>query len=358
MSILLSLFPALLFVSKVHSYALPNPQAAAVTAGTPDATTTADLAEITDFSTLPESYYAAFTSDLLNYTVGSAQLASESAAYASWTKEFYATVAPSELAAISSYNRAESSAYAAWTSDLYETIGTSEYNALTSEYAQWTSEQAVYATYNGTGTPSGLGLPAATNVSQAVPAQVTTDGVVVDTGATGSAAAPVVAQQTFAPLTRTQSNPSAYALTCLDSSSSTLSDHTTHYPDCTQTMESICASLTDPTTFVPNQWVWSNKGGRCAMGYWVPAISTSTAAIPSAQECQSNIYKMMVRTCIPVLRDEGMWNAASVNIAVAPSAESAGQQVDSGKVSYMMAGSPYPCGPLGCKMTSDSRAAA
>ena len=90
------------------------------------------------------------------------------------------------------------------------------------------------------------------------------------------------------------------------------------------------------------------------MGYWLPKVGTGTAAIPSKQECQANIFDMMRRTCIPVDGSAGKWNAASVNVKVVPSAEGNGQQVDSGRISYLMAGSPYPCGGQGCKMVSDS----
>ena len=345
----LTLLFALPFALQAHSYALPNPQAAAVTTA-PTGTLSADLSDVTDFSTLPESYYAAFTSGLSNYSVGSAELASESAAYASWTKQFYATVAPSDLAAISSYNRAESEAYASWTSNLYETLGTSDYNALTSEYAQWTKEEAVYATYTGTGIPYISGLTNG-STTYSVPAQVTPNGVVRGTGSSTGA---VVAQQTFAPLTRSQSTPNSYALTCLDSTASQMDNHAVSSADCTQTAQDICDSLTNPVTVVKDQWVWSKKGGNCAMGYWLPSVGAGIAAVPSSQECQANIYGMMTRTCIPVVDSNAKWNAASVNVVVLPSADSSGQQVDSGKISFLMAGSPYPCGQAGCKMTSDS----
>ena len=347
-----SLLPALLLAARVHSYALPNPAAAAVTNSAAASTVSADIADITDFSTLPSSYYDQFT----EYTTyGSAELASESAAFASMTKQFYATAKPSQLAAISSYYRAESSAYAAWTSDLYQTLDSSEYAAMTSEYAQWTREEAVYATYTGTGTPFISGITNATAAADALPAQVTSNGVVRDnSAAAASSTAPPVAQQSFGPLTRSQSAPAAYGLTCLDSTASQLDNHTVEFADCTATEASICDSLNDPANLLTDQWVWSNSGGSCAMGYWLPKVGTGTAAIPSKDECQANIFDMMRRTCIPADGQDGKWNAASVNVAVVPSGDSNGQQVNMGRISYLMAGSPYPCGGQSCKMASDS----
>ena len=361
MSLPCSLLPALLFALQVHSYALPNPQVVAATPAIPQApaatplpgtdTASADSAEITDFSTLPQSYWDAFTSELGGYSIDSAELASESAAYASWTKDFYATVAPSQLAAISSYNRAESSAYAAWTSELYETIGTSEYNAITSEYAQWTSEQAIYATYTGTGIPPGISASPINSANGSIAEITGADGVVRDNpAATTTAAGAGVAQATFGPLSRTQTTPGAYSLTCLDSSASDMGRHDVDYNACFTTITDICASLADPSKLITEQWVWSEKGQGCAMGYWIPLVGATQviAPLPSVQECQGNIFGQMRNTCIPINSVNGHWNAASVNIAVVPTAENAGQQVDSGKVSYMIAGSPYPCGPKGC----------
>ena len=353
MSLRLSIFSGCLFVFSVHSYALPNPAPAAVTTSksAPAGTVSADLPDITDFSTLPSSYYDLFT----DYTsFGSAELASESAAYASLTKEFYATAKSSDLAALSSYYRAENSAYAAWTSDLYETLDSSEYAALTSAYAQWTKEEAVYATYTGTGTPFISGITNATGAVGALPAEVTSDGVVRDNGAAAasSTAAPA-AQQSFAALTRSQSKPAAYGVTCLDSSSSQLDNHDVNYNDCTETQLAICDNLNDPASLLTDQWVWSNAGGSCAMGYWLPKVGTGTAAIPSRLQCQANIFDMMRRTCI-TQGGGGKWNAASVNLAVVPSGDSNGQAVDSKRISYLMAGSPYPCGGQSCKMVNAS----
>ncbi|KAL8786249.1 MAG: hypothetical protein Q9195_008305 [Heterodermia aff. obscurata] len=347
-----SLFPAFLFLFRVHGYALPNPAAAAVTNPAAASTLSADFPDITDysdFSTLPSSYYDIFT----EYpSMDSAALASESAAYASATKQFYATAKPSDLAALSSYYRAESSAYAAWTSDLYQTLDASESAALASEYALFTKEEAVYATYTGTGTPFISGI---TNATEAVDAQVTSNGVVRDNSAgAATSTAPPVAQQSFGPLARSQSAPAAYGLTCLDSSGSQLDNHTVKFTDCAGTETSICDSLNDPANLLTDQWVWSNSGGSCAMGYWLPKVGTGTAAIPSKEECQLNIFDMMRRTCIAMDGSAGKWNAASVNVAVVPSANSNGQQVDSGRISYLMAGSPYPCGGQSCKMVSDA----
>ena len=349
MSLPIPILSALLLAVRVHSYALPNPAAASVTNSPAASTASADIPDITDFSTLPSSYYDIFT----EYTsYDSAELASESAAYASATKKFYATAKPSQLAAISSYERAESSAYAAWTSDLYQTLDSSEYAAMTSEYAQWSREESVWATYTGTGTPFISGI---TNATAAADGQVTSIGVVRDgSTAAASSTAPPVAQQSFGPLTRSQSTPAAYGLTCLDSTASQLDNHAVKFADCAATETAICDSLNNPANLLTDQWVWSAAGGSCAMGYWLPKIGTGTAAIPSKEACQANIFDMMRRTCIPADGQDGKWNAASVNVAVVPSGNSNGQQVDSGRISYMLAGSPYPCGGQSCKMASDS----
>ena len=315
------------------------------------------ITDYTDYSTLPSSYYDIFTA---YPSYNSAEQASESAAYASLTKEFYATAQPSDLAALSSYYRAESDAFAAWTSDLYETLDASEYAAQTSAYAEYTKIEAVYATYTGTGVPFISGISngtAADATAGALPAQVTSNGVVRDnSAAAASTTAPPVAQQSFGPLPRSQSAPAAYGLTCLDSTGSQLDNHAVTFADCVATEASICDSLNDAAALVTDQWVWSTAGGGCAMGYWLPKVGTGTAAIPSKEMCQANIYDMMRRTCIPAdgAQGGGKWNAASVNVAVVPSAQGNGQQVDSGRISYLLAGSPYPCGGQSCKMVSDS----
>ena len=413
----MSPFPALsalLFAIQAHSYALPNPQAAATTARpVGSAIASADSPAITDPISLPQSYWdaytsyfgdlsmnsaqlasesaaylsfsrhfvetaepsvlsaiasrdradssalAAWTSELYETgdsftTIGSAQLAADSAAWFSYTKELYSTIEPTALAALSSYRRAESSAFAAWTSELYEPIGTSEFNALTSEWAQWTKEESIYATYTGTGIPPGISLSPenGTNSSEAV---ITSNGVVRDNpAATTTQGAPAVAQQTFGPLARTQSTPGAYSLTCLDSSASELSNHAINFSACSQVATDICNHLSDPSKVITEQWVWNsntNNNGACAMGYWVPLIGDAKvpAAIPSTRECRLNIFDKMARTCIPLSDGQtGKWNAASVNIAQVPTADNSGQQVDAGKVSFMLAGSPYPCGSKGC----------
>ena len=403
----MSLYPVLstlLFAIQAHGYALPNPQAAATTArAVQTATASAEMSAITGSASLSQSDLEAYSSLFGDYSLNSAQLASESAAFEASRKHFVETAKPSVLSAMASRDRAESSAWAAWTSELYETgdsfttigasdlaadsaawgsytkelfatmgtsaraewnseraaessalaawtselyepIGSAEYRSLTSEWAQWSAEDAIYATYTGTGIPPGISLdPTSSN------------GVVRDnTAGTTTQGGPAVAQQTFGPLSRTQSTPGAYSLTCLDSNSSDLSNHAITFSACSQVMMDICNHLTDPSKMITEQWVWnsnSNNHGACAMGYWVPLIGDAKmpAAVPSAEECRMHIFDKMARTCIPVSDGQnGQWNAASVNIAQVPTADNSGQQVDAGKVSFMLAGSPYPCGSKGC----------
>ena len=313
------------------------------------------LAAISSYNKAESAAYASWTSDLYG-SIGPAQLASESAAYESWTQKFYATAHPTVIAAISSYNKAESSAYAAWTSDLYETIGTSEYKALTSEYAQWTKEQAVYATYTGTGIPPGITASPIrnTNSSQAgiaanavVPANPDVAPAAV---APTVVASPAAAKETFVGLHRTQSEPAAYAVTCTDSSSSVEGDREVNYAACFTVVDDICNVLTNDN-LVTEQWVWGDRGEGCAMGYWIPVLGEGKHALmPTPEECAVKIFGQMRNVCIPVNGGIELFNAATVNIVVPPSAESAGQQVDSGKTSYLLAKTPYPCGPKGCVM--------
>lgn len=413
---LLSLLSALLFAIQAHGYALPNPQAAATTARAVRTTTaSADRSVITGSTFLPQSDWDAYQSYFGDYslnsaqlasesaayksyskhfvetaepsvlsaiasrdredslaweswtaelyetatadsftTIGSAQLASDSAAWFSYTKELYATIDSTALAALQSYRSAEASAFAAWTSELYETIGSAEYKSLTAEWAQWSAEDAIYATYTETGIPPGITLDPVDRADSSQTA-IDSNGVVRDnTAGTTTQAGPAVAQQTFGPLSRTQSTPGAYSLTCLDSNSSDLSNHAIAFSSCSQVMIDICNHLTDPSKIITEQWVWnsnSNSHGTCAMGYWVPLIGEAKmpAAIPSAEECRMNIFDKMARTCVPVSDGQnGQWNAASVNIAQVPGADNSGQQVDAGKISFMLAGSPYPCGSKGC----------
>lgn len=339
MSISLFLLPTLLLALRSHSYALPNPQAASITPAPATGAAAARLASATPFvSDLSDTDFADFTSDLFDYTVGSAELVSQSKAYASATAAFYATAKPSDIKALSAARKEQSEEWAAWTSELYRTPGASELAALSSDYRQYTSELKVWETYTGTGDPfnsSATGTPFNSSATGSVPAQITASA-----SATGAAA-----NEPFRPLQRSQIAPAAYALTCLDSSASEMSEHTLQFSDCTQTIQAICDYMTGDVAN-RNQWVWSAKGGKCAMGYWLPAGS----AIPSSTECQANIFDRMRRTCIPVNSQGGRWNAASVNVAVVPSGDSSGQQVDAGKASFLMAGSPYPCGAAGCKM--------
>lgn len=369
MSLSLFLLPNLLLALGAHSYALPNPQAASITpapatgatlaklpASTPGTDYYYDSAELAsesrEYASLTAKFYrtakasdiaalnsdraewAALTSDLYE----TVDLALESKRYASATAEFYATAKTSDIARLVSDRKAASAELAAWTSELYRTPNPEEAASLSADWRQYTSEAAVWETYTGTDSPFTRSNASATAT---LPAQITTSGAASTTGAGAS-------QGAFPPLQRSQSTPAADAFTCLDSSASEMSDHTLQFSDCDATIQAICDNLTgDVANRVAGQWTWSAKGGKCAMGYWLPAIGD---AVPSATACQANIFDRMRRTCIPVNSQGGRWNAASVNIAVVPDAANSGQQVDATKPSFLMAGSPYPCGSAGCKM--------
>lgn len=159
---------------------------------------------------------------------------------------------------------------------LTQPLDTSDYAALTTQYAQWTSEDAIWATYTCTIPPRITDSPESTArdgqvsaistvtapsnpISQApapaLTARETSNGVVRDNTiasiAAGASGGP--AQASFTLLARSQSNPSAYGVTCFDSSASDLSNHIVTYSDCNATVQSICSSLADPSKLTLQQ---------------------------------------------------------------------------------------------------------
>ncbi|KAG7004558.1 hypothetical protein G7Y79_00024g055080 [Physcia stellaris] len=303
-----------------------------------------DIAELNS----ERAAWAALTSDSYE-TVDPAEVSKQ---YASATAAFYATAKASDIARLASQRKEASAELAAWTSDLYRTPTPEEASSLSAEWRQYTSQAGVLETYTGTGSPFPFIASNATG-SPFIASDATAGGTTATVPAqaaasTTGAASAAFSQGAFPPLQRSQSAPAADALTCLDSSASDMSDHTLQFDDCTATIQAICDNLTgDVANRVAGQWTWSAKGGKCAMGYWLPAIGD---AVPSATACQANIFDRMRRTCVSGTGQGARWNAASVNIAVVPDAQNSGQQVDATKLSFLMAGSPYPCGSGGCKM--------
>lgn len=94
------------------------------------------------------------------------------------------------------------------------------------------------------------------------------------------------------------------------------------------------------------------------MGYWLPSLPKgSPAAIPETYDCEVKLFGMMKSIYIPIAWG-GRWNAASVYIAQVPTAENMGQQVDAGKMSFLLAGSRYPYGEKDCMDADDFAATA
>lgn len=262
-------------------------------------------------------------------TIPASVLAAESAAYASYTKQFYATVAQTELAAISSYNAMQSSLYAAWTASGIQTLAASESAALASEYAAWTRSAAVYATYTGTGDP--FASPTST-----VP---TTSAYVVP------AAAAVAPTGTSWPALPEVKAPAAYGVQCQNVPAPSNAIFTVE--NCAVTIKYVCEHVQMSNDRYSRQsfqdrWVWDPHGGSgCAMGYWMPKAVFGTDKVPTMDECQQTIYGAMTSTCFPTY--DSIFNTASVNLQVLPTRNHTGQQVDPGSMSYMIAPVPPDC---------------
>ena len=316
----------------LSTYARPNPQASPLAPNAASATITP----------IPTSSYS-FPSSLLyeltatDYTVpasiaaaDSALYASETAAYASYTSHFFATARPSDLARLSSERAAESSAYEDFTSLLYntdsQTLAPSETKALSSAYAQLTSEEAVSATYTGTDDPF------ATTLSTA------------SVGGVGGSPSPVTAAAPTAganwpALTRVQS-PAVYGAQCQQYYSPGKNYDTAQ---CDTTIPQICDLLAQSNngTGGANRWIYTyNSDKSCILGFWMPKEAAGTDNVPSVTDCRTRIYEPMVNLCIAVEGNGGVVssnNAAFVNVDQVPGNGKPGTQVKMGSLSYMMA---------------------
>lgn len=320
------------FLPILSTYARPNPQASPVSTNAASATITP----------APTSSYS-FPSSLLyeltatDYTVpasvaaaDSARYVSEIAAYASYISHFYATARPSDLALLSSERAAESSAYDDLTSFFYntesQTLAPSDAKALSSAYAQWTSEEAVLATYTGTDDPFATILSTASvGGVGGLPTAVT-------------AAAPTAAAN-WPALTQVQS-PAAYGAHCQQYYSPGKNYDITQ---CDTTIPQICDLLAQSSngTGGVNQWIYTyNSDKSCILGFWMPKELAGTDKVPSARDCQTRIYEPMVNLCIMVEgngQDVSNNNAAFVNVDQVPGNGKPGTQVKMGSLSYMMA---------------------
>ena len=288
--------------------ATPNPQPAIIARDPISRASTGPGATVTNF-------------DWGNYSVPASVLAAESSAYDSWTSELYETASPAELSAMAAYEAQESAQYASWTAEEYRTLTPSESSLLAAEYANWTATV-------------GLAAPTASSI---------------DTAAAAAA--------TWKPLAQS-ADPSWDGITC-QTQSGVPGATSVNTSACAEAASNACRKLNKSRTraYYWDQWVWSGGGPGsenleqnmgCCTAYWLPASlviddpSVSNPAVPPMEQCVQDIYAAMVETCI------GPYNAASVNVAVLPDGKSTtGQQVDSGRVSYLLAPSVWPC-DYGC----------
>ena len=81
------------------------------------------------------------------------EMSAEVAKY-TYTKQYFALAAPSQVAAMNSYDSAEEWIFSLWVSEDTSTLAVFESAALASEYAALTSEGAIWATCTGTRDPS------------------------------------------------------------------------------------------------------------------------------------------------------------------------------------------------------------
>ena len=283
--------------------------------------------------------YASYTADFYR-TAKSSDLAAlssyyaaESSEYAAYTSDFYRTAKPSDLAALSSYYAAESSAYAAYTSNGYEPIaaetslGTSEAAALSSAYAAFTSELAVYETYTGTGDPfanvSATATPTSAILAAATPTKARTD-------------TPPTATAGWPALTRTES-PAAYGVHC----SQYFNDgHVRNLTQCDSSIPQICDALGKSASGTEGVEKWVYMYGdkkECVMAFWLPRAAVGTGRVPTLNECQQQVFGQMLTSCINAPGDTpGQWNAAGVNVATLPGWDQTAYQIDRKAPSYIM----------------------
>lgn len=299
--------------------ALPQAQPATTARPVASNTISADFADITAFTSLPSSIYAALTSEWATYSIPSAVLASESAAYASYTAEFFRTASPSELSAIAAYDRSQSAAYASWTAEADQPLSPSESSVLEAEYASWTANY----------------VSATSSASAANPRNSAAE---IENGA--------VAAATMAPMAHSN-DPAADAITCV-SQTGVKGAGSVNITACAATISRTCSSLQDSKEgrYFWDEWAWV-YGSGCATGYWMPEALKNSTAVPTAIECETDILRQMEDLCVGPNSD-GESNAASVNVAVLPDGKgSTGQQVALDRVSFLLASKPWPC-DYGC----------
>lgn len=296
----------------------------------------ADLSDVTgdfSYSTLPQSIYDQLTSDWGNYSTPSPeQLASESKAFAQFTSDFYKSASPSELSAIAAAN-AEASAIDAGAglfNDQGPTLSPSQSAALANLYNDWTATAAQGASATGKG------------------ASATSNSAASQTPSPANAfAAPL-------PLANT---PGADSILCVKQTGLDGGTDTVNTTACATAIQNACRKLDQSKTgdYLFDEWIWSGGSEAdnglsntlgCSVGYWLPKSvvnrdkSTPNPLVPSRQECETSIYNVMVSQCLQST------NAAAINVAQLPdpkNKDNSGQQVDAGKVSYLLAPQPWPC---------------
>ena len=290
--------------------AMPNPHPSITARGPISRASTGSGATVTNF-------------DRGNFSVPASALAAESSAYDSWTSEFFKTASPSKLSAVAAYDAQESALYASWSAEEYRTLAPSESSLIAAEYANWT-------------VTAGLAVPATSTSSS------------IDTAAAAAA--------TWKPLAQSL-DPSWGGITC-QTQSGVRGATTVNTSACAVAASNACRKLNESRTgaYFWDQWVWSGGGPGsenleqnmgCCTAYWLPKSlvqdpGVSNPLVPPVEQCMQDFYAAMVETCI------GPYNAASVNVAVLPDGKgSTGQQVDSGRVSYLLAPSVWPC-DYGC----------
>lgn len=154
-----------------------------------------------------------------------------------------------------------------------------------------------------------------------------------------AAAAAASATPTMAPLKVVNEN-AANGITCVSKSS----DHGESFnsADCAAAIQTACRKVSESKTgaYYWDQWVWS-WNGDCSMAYWMPESARNTTAVPSVQQCSTDVFGAMNTGCGT---QNGGKSAASVNVAELPDGKgSVGSLVDPAKMGYLMAANPWRC---------------
>ena len=157
--------------------------------------------------------------------------------------------------------------------------------------------------------------------------------------ASQAAAAAAAATPAMAPL-KVVNEDAVDGITCV----SKASDHGESFnsQDCAGTIQQACRKLNESRTgrYIYDEWV-SSYNGDCAMSYWMPASVVNTSNVPSVRQCADDIFGPMVTGCGS---QNGGKSAASINVAELPDGKgSTGRQADPGRISYLMAASPWRC---------------